>query len=105
MDNMVKIKLVEFIGENCITIDQGAKVFAKIHPLLAVGNAVELEFEGVQVFASPFFNNAIGKLLEDLKPERAYLTHISHFLGKQEDVEKKLPPNVRLAYDNLVIDV
>lgn len=67
---MVKIKLIEIIGENCITIDQGTKVFAKIHPLLTAGNAVELEFEGVQVFASPFFNNAIGKLLEDLKPEK-----------------------------------
>jgi len=45
------------------------------------------------------------EILEDLKPERAYLTHISHFLGKQEDVEKKLPPHIRLAYDNLVIDI
>jgi phosphoribosyl 1,2-cyclic phosphate phosphodiesterase len=44
-------------------------------------------------------------VLEELKPERAYLTHISHFLGKQDEVEKKLPPFVRLAYDNLVIEV
>ena len=44
-------------------------------------------------------------LIEELKPERAYLTHISHFLGLHEEVEKKLPENVRLAYDNLVIEV
>jgi len=45
------------------------------------------------------------EILDILKPERAYLTHISHFLGKHEEVELKLPPNVKLAYDNLVIEV
>lgn len=44
-------------------------------------------------------------VIENLKPEKAYLTHISHFLGKQEVVEQKLPPNVHLAYDDLVIEV
>ncbi|AOW09725.1 MBL fold metallo-hydrolase [Flavobacterium gilvum] len=38
-----------------------------------------------------------------LKPEKAYLTHISHMLGFHEVVQKKLPDNVFLAYDNLEI--
>jgi phosphoribosyl 1,2-cyclic phosphate phosphodiesterase len=38
-----------------------------------------------------------------IKPEKAYLTHISHLLGFHEEVEKKLPENVYLAYDNLEI--
>lgn len=38
-----------------------------------------------------------------VQPERAYLTHISHLLGFHEAVEKKLPKNVFLAYDNLEI--
>lgn len=38
-----------------------------------------------------------------IQPERAYLTHISHLLGFHEEVEKKLPKNVFLAYDNLEI--
>ena len=38
-----------------------------------------------------------------VQPERAYLTHISHLLGFHEEVQKKLPPNVFLAYDNLKI--
>jgi len=45
------------------------------------------------------------EILEDLKPEKAYLTHISHFLGKYDVVEPKLPPNVHLAYDGLEIEV
>jgi len=38
-----------------------------------------------------------------LKPKKAYLTHISHMLGFHEAVQKKLPDNVFLAYDNLEI--
>ncbi len=38
-------------------------------------------------------------------PERAYLTHISHHMGFHDEVEKKLPPNVFLAYDNLQITI
>ena len=45
------------------------------------------------------------EFIEIVKPERAYLTHISHLLGFHEEVEKKLPENVYLAYDNLVITV
>ncbi len=38
-----------------------------------------------------------------VKPEKAYLTHISHVFGFHEDVQKRLPENVFLAYDNLEI--
>ena len=42
-------------------------------------------------------------LLNELKPEKAYLTHISHQLGKYEDVEKELPEFISQAYDGLKI--
>lgn len=45
------------------------------------------------------------QLIEELKPERAYLTHISHFLGLHAEVEKKLPGHIRLAYDNLIVEI
>lgn len=38
-----------------------------------------------------------------VKPEKAYLTHISHLMGFHEEVQQKLPENVYLAYDNLEI--
>ena len=38
-----------------------------------------------------------------VQPEKAYFTHISHLLGFHDEVEKKLPSNVFLAYDNLEI--
>ncbi|MCW4470118.1 MBL fold metallo-hydrolase [Flavobacterium sp. MFBS3-15] len=44
-------------------------------------------------------------LIKLLKPERAYLTHISHNMGFHAEVEQTLPENVFLAYDNLEITI
>lgn len=40
-------------------------------------------------------------LIEKLQPEQAYLTHMSHRMGLHEEICKKLPPKVALAYDGL----
>jgi len=40
-----------------------------------------------------------------IKAKKTYFTHISHLLGFHDEVEKKLPKNMYLAYDNLVINV
>ncbi|MCB2207569.1 MAG: MBL fold metallo-hydrolase [Bacteroidetes bacterium] len=45
------------------------------------------------------------KVLEFLRPERAYLTHISHLMGFHKEVEKELPGFISLAYDGLAIDI
>ena len=44
-------------------------------------------------------------LIEELKPEVAYLTHFSHQLGFHEDISKELPENVFMAYDGLQIKI
>ena len=38
-------------------------------------------------------------LLEEVQPKRALLTHISHYMGFHDDVNKSLPKNIQLAYD------
>lgn len=43
------------------------------------------------------------KIAEELKPKRAFFTHICHDLP-HEATNAKLPPNVRLAYDGLKLD-
>lgn len=45
------------------------------------------------------------ELIEELKPKKAFLTHISHQLGKHEEVEMELPEHVRIAYDGLVVEL
>ena len=36
--------------------------------------------------------------------QRTYLTHISHLMGRHEEVQKALPKGVSLAYDGLVLE-
>ncbi len=43
--------------------------------------------------------------VDKIKPKKAYFTHISHKMGFHEEVEKRLPKNVHLAYDTLTITI
>lgn len=45
------------------------------------------------------------EFINQVNPEMAYITHISHLLGFHEVVEKNLPKNVYLAYDSLQITI
>jgi phosphoribosyl 1,2-cyclic phosphate phosphodiesterase len=41
---------------------------------------------------------------QELKIPKAYFTHISHQLGKHQEVEAELPEGIHLAYDRLVLE-
>jgi len=78
------IKVKELVGENAMTLDDGEAIYSRIHAPLTLGETVELDFDGVQVFASPFFNAGIGRLLgDDLTTEmlnsRLKFDHLSDF--------------------------
>ena len=45
------------------------------------------------------------KVLEFLRPQKAYITHISHLMGFHRDVSKELPAFIELAYDGLKISL
>mgnify|MGYP000561792013 CR=1 FL=1 len=42
-------------------------------------------------------------IINELKPKKTYLTHISNSLGFHLEINKNLPKNIFLAYDNLSI--
>lgn len=44
------------------------------------------------------------ELVQELKPDKAYFTHISHNMGLHGEVSKELPPNIELAYDGLILE-
>jgi phosphoribosyl 1,2-cyclic phosphate phosphodiesterase len=44
------------------------------------------------------------KTVQELKVPVAYFTHISHQLGKHEEIEAELPEGIHLAYDGLTIN-
>jgi phosphoribosyl 1,2-cyclic phosphate phosphodiesterase len=80
------------ISESTIDKIKGTKIL--------VINALQIQ-EHISHFT---FEEAIA-FAERIGAETTYFTHISHNLGLQEEVEKNLPSNIRLAYDGLVIEV
>jgi len=44
-------------------------------------------------------------LIAEVKPKKAYLTHLSHQMGFYDEVQAELPANVFLAYDGLQVTV
>jgi phosphoribosyl 1,2-cyclic phosphate phosphodiesterase len=45
------------------------------------------------------------EIIARVKPEKAFLTHMSHFIGKHAEVNAGLPDGIELAYDGLVIRI
>ena len=45
------------------------------------------------------------EIIEKIQPEKAFLIHLSHQMGKHGHVESGLPSNVRIAYDGLQIEI
>lgn len=66
---MKHVKILEFIGEDCITPEDGERIYELVFHELTANQHVVLDFQGVNVFASPFFNVAIGRLLKDFRRE------------------------------------
>lgn len=54
---------------------------------------------------SHFNLDEVLEIVSKVKPEQTYLTHISHALGKYQDVMKQLPKNVFMAYDGLKLEL
>ena len=44
-------------------------------------------------------------LLEELKPKQALLTHISHYMGLHDKINKELPSHINLAYDRQIVSL
>jgi phosphoribosyl 1,2-cyclic phosphate phosphodiesterase len=44
-------------------------------------------------------------MVDELQPEAAYFTHISHRLGLHQEVSESLPSHIHLAYDGLSLNI
>jgi len=58
-----------------------------------------------ETHVSHFTLNEALDLINRIKPQKGYLTHLSHQMGKHEDVMKELPSNVEIAYDGLIVEI
>lgn len=59
----------------------------------------------IQPHISHFTLQEAIELALELQIPKVYFTHISHQLGKHNDINTQLPKNMQLAYDDLVITV
>ncbi|EZH75920.1 beta-lactamase [Aquimarina atlantica] len=89
--------------------------FAYLTDVKTVEEEERLKLKGVKILVvnalriephhSHFNLEEALEFIKEIQPEKAYLTHISHMLGFHAEVEKLLPKNVYLAYDNLKITI
>lgn len=45
------------------------------------------------------------EFIDKIKPEKAYITHLSHMMGLHAEVQAELPAHVFIAYDGLTVTV
>jgi hypothetical protein len=111
----VRYSVASLVGKYSMTSDDGETVYELIHPALKAGQPTELDFAGVEVVASPFLNNAVGRLLEDTSPAdlNRLLTIMNmsaptlHLLRKVIENAKRYysDPAARRAQDAVIQDV
>ena len=58
-----------------------------------------------EAHVSHFTLNEAAELVGELNIPSAYFTHMSHQMGKHEEVNKTLPPNIQLAWDGMVLEL
>ena len=92
----LRVLLEQTIGQNCASIDDGAKVFELISPELVKGLTVEVDFKGVTTMLTPFLNSCFGKLLENFGKEKimtdvairnvseGFLCRINEFINRKD---------------------
>lgn len=65
----MKLPVKDRIGPRCIIQEDGQKIYDEIIGRIKSGEQVTLDFLGVNQFASPFFNFAVGQLLKEVSEQ------------------------------------
>ena len=65
----MRIQLIETIGSDCTSLDQGEKVYRLLLGELKDKKTVEVGFQGVETLFSPFLMGCMGKLLGHFEKE------------------------------------
>jgi hypothetical protein len=97
----MKLQIHELIGPNCITLEDGQVVYERVHPELKAGRSIELDFKDVKLFASPFFNAAVGQLYKDFSSEELNRLLIMRGLTPNGSIVlRKVGENAKVYYSS-----
>lgn len=93
------VKIHDITGNYAISADHGQQVYDQIHNELLDGRTVELDFSGVNIFASAFFNFAIGQLLKDISTDDLNrLLQINSLNQNGETILRQIIDNAKKYY-------
>ncbi|KVV20414.1 hypothetical protein WK78_29470 [Burkholderia cepacia] len=82
MGQLMHINIHDEIGARCIVAEDGQKIHDKVFDKLKTGESVYLDFTGVRLYASPFFNYALGQLINEFSEES--LRQLLHLVNLNE---------------------
>ncbi len=68
-ESKMTYKIYDITGEYATDSKSGQTLYELIRPEICAGRSVDLDFAGVNVFASLFFNFGIGQLLREIHPD------------------------------------
>ncbi len=111
----LKIEPVEVLHGKLPILGYRIGRFAYITDAKSISEAEKEKLEGLDVlivnalrdrdhFAHFTIDEALA-LIRDVKPKRAFLTHMNHEAGRHHDLLKRLPENVEPCYDGMQIEI
>ena len=93
----MRLRLIELIGPDCVSLNQGEKMYQLLLGDLKKKKTIEVDFQGVETLFSPFLMGSLGKLLgyfekEDLMQRLALcnitpdqLKSVNEFIDRAEE--------------------
>jgi hypothetical protein len=97
----MKILVCQLVGEDCLTVEDGRRIYKHFIAELQAGQEVELDFTGVQAVAASFFNSSFGFLLRDFEVEElSRLVKVSHLPQAAMGVLKRVVKNCIRYYQS-----
>jgi phosphoribosyl 1,2-cyclic phosphate phosphodiesterase len=100
-----KMPVLGFRFKNFTYITDANRIDKAVKEKIKGSNVIVLNALRNEQHISHFTLKEAIELVQELKIPNAYFTHISHQLGKHDEVEAALPPGIHLAYDGLVLYV
>lgn len=83
----MKIILVERVGESCVSLGDGLKLYDDLIKRLKEKERVDIDFEGVVRVYTPFLNGLLGRLFDYFDKEYI-LSHVSFCRISRKDLKK-----------------
>ena len=113
-DSFKTILVVDITGQFAVAGDDGQRLYDRMYEILGTAQNVQVDFYGVRVIATPFFNAAVGRLLKDVSPDelRNRISFKNLSLAAERTLAKVIEnakqyyhdPEARAALDKILIE-